>query len=104
VFGFDSVKILSMAVSMSIMMVDLFLLYCAVVSVLSALIFLGVCLCMIVYVGRWSVMGGDIVPAVMSVSMIVVRVLSMRVAVLWCGSYLVGEVIVVCRLFSMRKL
>jgi hypothetical protein len=55
-------------------------------------------------VGRWSVMGGDIVPAVISVSVSVVRVTSIRVEVLWWSSYLVGVVIVVCRLFSMRKL
>ena len=48
--------------------------------------------------------GGDIVPAVMWVSMSVVRVLSMRVAVwVWMGSCLVGVVMVVCRLFSVRK-
>ena len=103
VFWFASLSVLVMAVSMSVRMVDLCLLYWAVVSTFCLFIFLGVGLCMMVYVGRWSVMGGDIVPAVISVSVIVVRVLSMRVEVLWCGSCLVGEVIVVYRLFSMRK-
>lgn len=54
-------------------------------------------------VGRWSESGGDRVPAVMVVSESVVSTTSMRVAVLWWGSYLVGVVIVVWRLFSMRK-
>ena len=71
-----------MAVSMSIRMVSLCLLYWAVVSVFVVFIFRGVGLCMMVHVGKWSVMGGDIVPAVISVSVIVVRVLSMRVDVL----------------------
>ena len=49
-------------------------------------------------------MGGDMVPAVICVFMSVVSVTSMSVAVSWCGSYLVGVTIVVCRLFSIRKL
>ena len=49
-------------------------------------------------------MGGDIVPAVISVSTSVVRVTSMSVAVLCCGSYLVGVIIVVCRLLTIKKL
>ncbi len=54
--------------------------------------------------GMWSVMGGEMVPAVISVSVSVVRVVSMSVAVSVCiGSYLVGVVMVVWRLFSMRK-
>ena len=50
---------------------------------------------MIAYVGRWSESGGDIVPDVMCVSMSVVSMTSMSVQVLWCGSSLVGVVIVV---------
>lgn len=53
---------------------------------------------MIAYVIRWSDIGGDIVPEVMCVSVRVVRTTSMRDAVLWCWSYLVGVVIVVLRL------
>ncbi len=54
--------------------------------------------------GMWSVMGGEMVPAVISISVSVVRVVSMSVAVLVCiGSYLVGVVMVVWRLFSIRK-
>ena len=46
----------------------------------------------------WSVMGGVIVPAVIGVSVFVVRMTSMSVVV-WCtGSMRVGWVIVVCRL------
>ena len=56
-----------------------------------------------VYVARWSVMGGEMVPAVVVVCVKVVSVTSMRVEVLWWESYLVGVVIVVCRLFSTRK-
>ena len=47
---------------------------------------------------RWSDSGGDIVPDVMCVSVSVVRMTSMSVFVLWCGSYRVGVVMVVCRL------
>ena len=36
--------------------------------------------------------------------MAVVSVTSMRLHVLWCGSMRVGEVLVVCRLFSRRKM
>ena len=104
VFGCDSVRVLVMAVSVSIRIVVLCLLYWVFVSDFCVFVFLGVGLCMMVQVGRWSVMGGEMVPAVMSVSVIVVRVLSIRVLVSWCGSCLVGEVIVVCRVFSMRKL
>lgn len=54
--------------------------------------------------GMWSVMGGEMVPAVISVSVSVVRVVSMSVAVSLCiGSYLVGVVMVVWRFFSIRK-
>lgn len=48
--------------------------------------------------------GGEMVPAVMCVVVSVVRVGSMSVGVLWTGSYLVGVVIVVCRLFVVRRL
>lgn len=44
------------------------------------------------------------VPAVVAMSVSVVSVTSIEVEELWSGSYLVGVVIVVCRLFSMRKL
>jgi len=54
--------------------------------------------------GRWSVIGGDMVPAVMAVLVRVVSMTSIRVAVLWRWSYLVGVVITVWRLFSVRKL
>ena len=64
----------------------------------------GVGLWNIVYIGKWSESGGDIVPAVVSLCVIVVSTMSSIVAVLWVGSYLVGVVIVVWRLFSMRKL
>ena len=43
-------------------------------------------------------------PAVTDVSVSVVSVTSMRVFVSYRESYLVGVVIVVCRLFSSRKL
>ena len=86
-------------------MVSLCLLYLLMDSVL---VLLCCCVCSfvlkIVYVARWSVIGGDMVPVVVVVWMSVVSVTSMRVDVLWWGSYLVGVVIVVCRLFSMRKL
>ena len=82
VCGFASFRALVMAVSMSIRMVSLCLLYWAVVSVFVVFIFRGVGLCMMVHVGKWSAMGGDIVSAVISVSVIVVRVLSMKVDVL----------------------
>ena len=52
----------------------------------------------IVRVGRWSVRGGDIVPAVVGVVMSVVKVTSRRVAVLWTGSCRVGVVISLWRL------
>ena len=49
-------------------------------------------------------MGGDIVPAVVCVSLSVVSVTSMIVAVAVCtGSYLVGVVIVVYSALCMRK-
>ena len=49
-------------------------------------------------------MGGDTVPAITGVWVSVVSVTSMMVAVfLWYESYLVGVVIVVCRLVSVRK-
>ena len=54
--------------------------------------------------GRWSVIGGDMVPAVMAVLVRVVSMTSIRVVVLWRWSYLVGVVITVWRLFSVRKL
>ena len=57
----------------------------------------------IVYMGRWSDIGGDMVPAVTDVCVSVVKTTSMSVPVSWNGSYLVGVVIVVCRLFSTRK-
>lgn len=53
---------------------------------------------------RWSDSGGDMVPAVTAVSGSVVRITSMSVAVLCTGSVRVGEVMVVKRLFSIRKL
>lgn len=43
------------------------------------------------------------VPAVICVSVLVVRVGSISVAVRWTGSCRVGVVMVVCRLFSTRK-
>ena len=74
----------------------------------SVFVLLCFCRCIglwnIVYVGRWSERGGDIVPAVICVSVRVVSVMSIIVAVLWYGSYLVGVVIVVCRLFSVRNM
>ena len=86
-------------------MVSLCLLYLLMDSIL---VLLCRCVCSFVlkkvYVARWSVIGGEMVPAVVVVWMSVVSVTSMRVDVLWWGSYLVGVVIVVCRLFSMRKL
>lgn len=86
-------------------MVSLCLLYLLMVSVLVLF-----CCCVgsfvlnMVYVARWSVIGGEMVPAVVVVWVSVVSVTSMRLDVLWWGSYLVGVVIVVCKLFSMRKL
>lgn len=56
-----------------------------------------------VMVGRWSERGGEIVPAVIWVSVRVASVRSMSVAVLWTGSWRVGVVMVVWRLFSMRR-
>ena len=56
-----------------------------------------------VYVARWSVMGGEIVPVVVVVWVSVVSTTSRRVAVACVSLYLVGVVIVVCRLFSRRK-
>ena len=53
---------------------------------------------------RWSDSGGDIVPDVMCVVVSVVRMTSMSVPVLWCGSYRVGVVIVVCRLLVSSSL
>ncbi len=44
---------------------------------------LGSGLWKIVYVGRWSDIGGESVPAVICVSVSVVRTTSMRDAVLW---------------------
>ena len=86
------------------MMLCLLLLYCAVESVGCA------CVCFllsfewkIVYVGRWSDIGGAIVPAVTCVSVIVVSTWSIIECVLCCGSYRVGVVIVVCRLFSISR-
>ena len=55
------------------------------------------------YIERWSVIGGDRVPAVMCVFVSVVMMMSISVAVLWVWSYLDGVVITVCKLFSMRK-
>lgn len=66
--------------------------------------FFGIWLWNVVYIGRWSDSGGEIVPAVASVCVSVVSIVSSRVAVLWVGSYRVGVVIVVCKLFSLRKL
>ena len=69
------------------MILVLCLLYAAVVSVFCVCCFLFAALWKIVHVGRWSDIGGEIVPAVVSVSVRVVRVQSMRVAVLaWTGS------------------
>lgn len=48
-------------------------------------------------------MGGEIVPAVTAVWVSVVSVISMRVDVPCLSSYLVGVMIVVWRLFSIRK-
>ena len=67
------------------------------------LVCLGVCVWRMAYVCKWSEMGGDSVPDVMCVSFSVVRVTSIRVLVLCTGSYLVGVVIVVLRLFSSMK-
>jgi hypothetical protein len=81
------------------------LMYLYVESVFCAfLTFLGVSLRKIVRVGRWSVMGGEIVPAMVCVAVRVVSVGSMSVGVLWNGSQRVGVVIVVRRLFSVRRL
>ena len=82
VFGSDSVSVLVIAVSVSVRMVDLCFSYWVVVSVFCVFVFLGVGLCMMVHVGRWSVMGGEMVPAVIAASVSVVKVQSMRVAVL----------------------
>ena len=57
-----------------------------------------------VYIGRWSESGGEIVPAVVSLWVIVVSMVSISEYVLCVGSYLVGVVIVVWRLFSVREL
>ena len=76
-------SVLVIAVSALVSMSCLFLLYCAVVNVLFVFVWRGVGLCMMVQVGRWSVIGGEMVPAVISASVSVVRVLSMRVAVSW---------------------
>ena len=85
-------------------MMCLFLLYRAVDSVGVVLAcFLFVLVWNIVYVGRWSDSGGEIVPAVVGVCVSAVSTWSISVLVLWCGSYLVGVVIVVYRLFSIRK-
>lgn len=89
----------------SAMMAFLCLLYLLMESVLVFLCCWAVILVLkMVYVARWSVMGGEMVPAVVVVCVSVVSVTSMRVEVLWWESYLVGVVIVVCRLFSTRKL
>ena len=56
------------------------------------------------YIGRWSDDGEEIVPAVVSMCVNVVNIVSIRVAVLWVGSYLVGVVIVVWRSCSIKKL
>ena len=88
----------------SAMMVSLCLLYLLIDSVFVLSCF---CACILVlkmeYVARWSVMGGEMVPAVVAVWVSVVSVMSMRVDVPWWGLYLVGVVIVVCKLFSRRK-
>ena len=92
------------AVCASVMIVFLSLVYLFMVSVLV----LFVCCVIvgvekIVYTLRWSVIGGEMVPAVAFVCESDVSITSMRVFV-WClVSYLVGVVIVVCKLFSMRK-
>ena len=65
---------------------------------------LGVTSWKMVYIGRWSDRGGDSVPAVAATFVRFVSVTSIRVDVWWCGSYRVGVVIVVCRLFSIMKL
>ena len=80
------------------------LLYCVVDSVgfwLCVVLFIVVW--KIVSVGKWSAIGGDVVPAVVGVCVSVVSVWSIIVPVLCCGSYRVGVVIVVLRLFSIRK-
>ena len=51
-----------------------------------------------VSVGRWSVIGGEMVPAVTLVAVIVVSVGSMSVAELYSGLCRVAVVMVVCRL------
>lgn len=95
----------SIAFSASVIIFVLFLLYLAIDSVLFGLFVWVVGLLKIVRVGRWSVIAGAIVPAVISISVSVVSVLSISVAASGCASsYLVGVVMVVCRLFSTRKL
>ena len=83
-------------------MVCLYLAYLFSVSVLCVeFCCLGVLWLRMTYVWRWSEIGGDIVPDVTVVSVSVVRMTSMRVAVWWTGSYRVGVVTVVWRLFSV---
>ena len=60
-------------------------------------VFLDSCLWNIVSVGRWSDIGGEIVPAVILLVLVVSNG-SISVAELWVVSYLVGVVMVVCRL------
>ena len=82
----------------------LFLWYLCFVSVFSLVVFSrGAVVRMIAYVGRWSDSGGDMVPAVICALVSVVSIGSMSVCVLYLSSYLVGVVIVVCRLFSSSK-
>ena len=65
---------------------------------------LGILSWKIVYVGKWSVIGGEMVPAVVAVSVSVVSVGSISEFDLWMSSYLVGVVIVVCKLFCSKNM
>ena len=104
VYSCELLMICVIAASICGIMMCLFLLYRAIDSVGVVLAcFLFVLVWNIVYVGRWSDSGGEIVPAVVGVCVSVVSTWSISVLVLWCGSYLVGVVIVVYRLFSIRK-
>lgn len=69
--------------------------YCVSVSLASVGGGVGVvAVLMIVYVVSWSVMGGEMMPA-MTGSVIVVIVVSMHICVWWIGSVRVGCVMVV---------
>ena len=85
-------------------MSDLYLLYLFFVSVFVVLLFVReVLVWKMVQVGRWSVIGGEMVPAVICMVVQVVSVGSMSVEVPVAWWWRVGVVMVVVRPLWLRK-